>query len=491
MAQIIPVDPFDYIVFGGTGDLALRKLLPALYHRWLDGQIPPGARIVGVSRQPLSIEDYRERIGQALQEFVPANSFDAGRIAEFLPLLHYCALDATADDWSSLKACLEARDHVVRVFYMATAPQLYGPVARQIQAQGLITGLTRIVLEKPIGTSLATAREINTAVGEVFDERAIYRIDHYLGKETVQNLMALRFANALFEPQWSSQGVDHVQITVAETVGVEGRSDYYDHAGALRDMVQNHLLQLLCLTAMEPPSEFDAHCVRDEKLKVLRALRPIVGEDVARKTTRAQYRKGAIDDRAVAGYLDEAGVAAASRTETFCALKLEVDNWRWAGVPFYLRTGKRLAVRASEIVVNFRAVPHSIFDASVGRLQPNKLIIRLQPDEGISLVLMTKEPGPGGMHLKPARLRLSFAETFGGRHPEAYERLLMDVVRGNQTLFMHRLEVETAWVWVEPILEAWADSRRALDTYMAGSMGPTSAVALIERDGRSWDDDLL
>lgn len=493
MAEIIPVDPFDYIVFGGTGDLARRKLLPALYHRFADGQIPEGAQIIGVSRSDLDSDAYRQSIDEACRTFLPASDIDEAVLTDFLKIVCHVSLDALADgaDWAGLTDILQGPEDRVRVFYMATAPKLYGAVAQNLDKHGLITPQTRIVLEKPIGTDLASARAINDAVGAVFDEQAIYRIDHYLGKETVQNLMALRFANALFEPLWSNSAVDHIQITVAETVGVEGRAGYYDHSGALRDMVQNHLLQLLCLTAMEPPSTFDAGCVRDEKLKVLRALRPIAGNDVERKTVRGQYRKGAIGDQAVIGYLDEDGVTANSQTESFCVLKAEIDNWRWAGVPFYLRTGKRMAVRASEIVVSFKEVKHSIFEGDAGRLSPNKLVIRLQPDEGISLDLMTKEPGPGGMRLKPAELNLSFADAFDVRNPEAYERLLMDVVRGNQTLFMHRKEVETAWMWIEPILDGWQSRKQDVHGYMAGSLGPSASIALIERDGRTWDDDLL
>lgn len=493
MAEIIPVEPFDYIVFGGTGDLARRKLLPALYHRYLDGQIPNGARIIGVSRSDLDTDAYRQDITNAVKEFLPASDIDDDALKGFLNVVFHVSLDAVNNgkDWDGLIDELAGRDDYVRVFYMATAPRLYGDVAQNLSSFGLITPLTRIVLEKPIGTDLASAKAINDAVGKVFDEKAIYRIDHYLGKETVQNLMALRFANALFEPLWSNNAVDHIQITVAETVGVGTRASYYDHSGAMRDMVQNHLLQLLCLTAMEPPSVFDAACVRDEKLKVLRALRPITAAEVDKKTVRGQYRKGAVEDQAVKSYLDEDGVADNSNTETFCVLKAEIDNWRWAGVPFYLRTGKRMAIRASEIVVSFKEVKHSIFSGNAGKLHANKLVIRLQPDEGISLDLMTKEPGPGGMRLKPAELNLSFAEAFDERNPEAYERLLMDVVRGNQTLFMHRKEVETAWEWVEPILTAWAETKQEAHGYMAGSLGPAASIALIERDGRTWDDDLL
>jgi glucose-6-phosphate 1-dehydrogenase len=323
----------------------------------------------------------------------------------------------------------------------------------------------------------------------VFEERQVFRIDHYLGKETVQNLSALRFANVLFEPLWNGHYIDHVQITVAEDIGVEGRGEYYDGAGALRDMVQNHILQLLCLVAMEPPTHLDGDSVRDEKIKVLRALKPIVGDDVALKTVRGQYRAGAVGGDPAPGYVDEIG-ADASTTETFVVIKAEIEGWRWAGVPFYLRTGKRLPARASEIVIQFRAIPHSIFEPSAGLTNPNRLVVRLQPNEGIKLFLMAKDPGPGGMRLREAHLNLSFAETFRVRYPDAYERLLMDVVRGNPTLFMRRDEVEAAWAWIEPILEAWRETAEPPKPYIAGTWGPSAAIALIEREGRTWRDDV-
>ncbi|MGA7268405.1 MAG: glucose-6-phosphate dehydrogenase, partial [Aestuariivirga sp.] len=355
-------------------------------------------------------------------------------------------------------------------------------------SHGLVTPQTRVVIEKPLGKSGASARAVNDAIGKVFSEPQIYRIDHYLGKETVQNLMALRFANALFEPVWNSAHIDHVQITVAETLGVEGRAGYYDTAGALRDMVQNHILQLLCLVAMEPPASAAANDLRDEKLKVLKALRPIMGDAVAQLTVRGHYRAGASDGGAVKGYLEELG-STTSKTETFVAIKAEIENWRWAGVPFYLRTGKRLPSRVSEIVVTFKPVPHSIFGTAAGPVMSNRLVLRLQPDEGVKLWLMIKDPGPGGMRLSHVPLDMTFAEAFDVRNPDAYERLLMDVVRGSQTLFMRRDEVEAAWAWIDPILEAWAASPDLPKPYTAGTWGPSAAVALIERDGRTWYED--
>jgi glucose-6-phosphate 1-dehydrogenase len=344
------------------------------------------------------------------------------------------------------------------------------------------------VLEKPLGRDLASAQAINDEVGRVFAEDQTYRIDHYLGKETVQNLITLRFANFLFEPLWNSHAIDHVQITVAEDIGVGERGGYYDQSGALRDMVQNHLLQLLCLVAMEPPAAFDADAVRDEKLKVLRALKPIGAREVATCTVRGQYRAGALDGKAVPGYLEELG-SERSDTETFVVVKAEVLNWRWAGVPFYLRTGKRLATRASEIVVQYRSVPYSIFTEVSRPLVPNRLVLRLQPDEGMKLYLMSKDPGPGGLRFKNAPLNLSYAETFTVGYRDAYERLLMDVVRGNPTLFMRKDEVAAAWRWIDPVLEAWKSEGIAPRPYPAGSWGPSDATALITRDGRAWHED--
>jgi glucose-6-phosphate 1-dehydrogenase len=484
------VDTFDLVVFGGTGDLALRKLLPGLYYRDQDRQLSPESRIIGVARRRIDRGAYVQEVEAALRRHLPTNDLDELCLTRLLARLDYVALDAAGvDGWADLAARLAGADDRVRVFYLATAPDLFGPICRNVAAAQLVTPAARVVLEKPIGHDLASARAINDVVGAVFPEERIFRIDHYLGKETVQNLMALRFANSLFEPLWNSSAIDHVQITVAESIGVEGRGDYYDKAGALRDMVQNHMLQLLCLVAMEPPSSLIADAVRDEKLKVLRALRPIQGTDVSVKAVRGQYRAGAINGTIVRGYLEEIDGAGDSNTETFVVLKVEIQSWRWAGVPFYLRTGKRLPARASEIVIHYRAVPHSIFDPAAGTIAPNRLVVRLQPNEGIKLFLTTKDPGPGGMRLREAPLNLSFAEAFKVRYPDAYERLLMDVIRGNPTLFMRRDEVEAAWSWVEPILEDWRQRNEPPKPYAAGSWGPSAAIALIERDGRTWHED--
>jgi glucose-6-phosphate 1-dehydrogenase len=426
-------------------------------------------------------------VRDALVSHVPDYDPEVG--ARFLSRISHVTLDATGEaGWSVLADSLALHPERIRAFYLAVGPDLFGPICDRIGRAGLVTPKARVVVEKPVGKDGESARAINDAVGRVFDERQIFRIDHYLGKETVQNLMALRFANALFEPIWNAAHVDHVQITVAETLGVEGRAGYYDTSGALRDMVQNHLLQLLCLVAMEPPTSENGNAVRDEKVKVLRALKPVEERGIDHVTVRGQYRAGASSGGAVKGYLDELG-SDTSTTETFVALKAEVQNWRWAGVPFYLRTGKRLASRVSEIVVNFRPIPHSIFSTGAGRVQHNRLVLRLQPDEGVKLWIMIKDPGPGGMRLQHVPLDMTFADAFGVRSPDAYERLLMDVVRGSQTLFMRRDEVDAAWAWVDPILEAWRNSSSLPKPYTAGTWGPSAAVAMIERDGRTWHDD--
>jgi glucose-6-phosphate 1-dehydrogenase len=487
-AKIIPVPTFDLVVFGATGDLTMRKLMPALYYRERDQQVQGESRIIAVSRADLTTADYVARIDEACRRQVKSGDFDEEVFGRFAERLTYVSLDATKGGWAPLLKALEGGADRPRLFYLATSPDLFGPICRSAEAAGAVTPQTRVVLEKPIGYDLASANAINDEVGAVFSEDQVFRIDHYLGKESVQNLLALRFGNSLFEPLWNSAHIDHVQITVAETVGVEGRAGYYDRSGALRDMVQNHIMQLMCIVAMEPPTAMEAQAVRDEKLKVLHALKPVRDGEVAAKTVRGQYRAGAVAGVAVPGYLEELG-GAGSRTETFCMVKAEIQNWRWAGVPFYLRTGKRLPTRVSEIVIQFKQVPHSIFPSSAGTIRPNRLIARLQPDEGIALSLMSKDPGPGGLRLREASLNISYADAFKVRYPDAYERLLMDVVRGNATLFMRRDEVEAAWRWVGPILDGWSQSDDGPKPYIAGSWGPAAAIALIERDGRTWFED--
>jgi glucose-6-phosphate 1-dehydrogenase len=489
MAELKPVAPFDIVVFGGTGDLALHKLVPSLYHRWCDGQIPPASRIFAAARTPMSREAYLKEARAALAATSGGQAVDASCWADFAARVDYVAVDAAdgGEGWADLKAKLEAGANGIRLFYLATPPSLYGAIAAGLARAGVAGPTSRVVLEKPIGYDLASARAVNDAVGAVFPESAIFRIDHYLGKETVQNLLILRFTNALFEPLWNSHGIDHVQITVAESIGAAGRASYYDGAGALRDMVQNHMLQLLCLVAMEPPGDLEADEVRDEKLKVLRALRPIRREDAAKLTVRAQYTDGLAGGERAPGYAKELGRD--SGTETFVALKAHIDNWRWAGTPFYLRTGKRMGSRRSEIVVQFKPVPHAVTPPDAGTLHPNRLVLRLQPDEAMRLHLMTKEPGPGGLKLRYVPLNLSYADTFKARYPDAYERLLLAVVRDNLALFMRRDEVEAAWSWTDAILDAWSGGSVDLMRYPAGSDGPAAAATLIARDDRTWFDE--
>ena len=429
----------------------------------------------------MTADEFRADVRAAIAEH-DSRRADHPQLDEFLARLDYIALDATdrtgaGPAWQAIRD--KMRDGVIRAAYFSVAPFLFEPLARGLAQHGLAGEGIRIVVEKPFGHDLASARDLNAMLAQHFDEAQIYRIDHYLGKETVQNLMAVRFANILFEPLWNAQYVDHVQITVAETVGVAGRGSYYDQAGAMRDMVQNHMMQLLCMIAMEPPWHFDPDAVRDEKLKVLRALMPVDPGDIV----HGQYR-GAGD---VAGYGADVENPD-SRTESFVALKVRLANWRWQGTPFYLRTGKRLRARTSEIAVVFRTPPHSIFDAA-DPPRANELMIRLQPDEGMDLKVMIKEPGPGGMRLVQVPLDMSFAEALGedgAELPDAYERLVMDVIRGNQTLFMRGDEVEAAWAWADPIVAAWAGSSAAPAPYDAGSAGPAEAAELMKRDGRRW-----
>lgn len=484
MAQLTPVNEFDLVIFGGSGDLALRKLVPALFNRDCDGQLPDGSRIIAVGKSPLEQGRYLEMVAGALEA--------AGRTAperadweRFAARIEYLDLDALdPQTWGALRERLAGHERKIRALYLATPPSLFGPVAKGFSSNQLMTGDMRIVLEKPVGDDYRSARAVNDQVGACFAEDQIFRIDHYLGKETVQNLLALRFGNALFEPLWRREVIDHVQITVAEELGVGHRVEFYEHIGALRDMVQNHLLQLVCLVAMEPPGRLDDDAVRDEKVKVLRALRPITAATAKSHTVRAQYAPGAIAGEAVPGYLDELG--GSSRTETFVALKAEIDNWRWSGVPFYLRTGKRLATKHSEIAIQFKPVPHAIFDDLRYQRMPNRLSIMLQPDEGVKLSIMAKEPGPGSFELRPVSLDLSFEETFGIRYPDAYERLLVEVMRGNPALFMRRDEVESAWQWIDGIIAGWGESRQQVCSYVAGSWGPTGSSMLLDRDGRGW-----
>nr|CAA6812146.1 MAG: Glucose-6-phosphate 1-dehydrogenase (EC [uncultured Thiotrichaceae bacterium] len=483
-SKTIPVKPFDLVIFGGTGDLAMRKLLPAVYRRLASKQVPESSRIIALSRSEIDLAEFREQAEAGLRKFIPATELDEGILARFLSMLDYYCNDVTdPDGWLDLVGVLAEQPDKVRVYYLAVGPSLFGVIAKGLAANGLTANDARLVVEKPLGHDLESARQLNEEIGGVFAERCLYRIDHYLGKETVQNLMALRFANALFEPIWNSAHIDHVQITAAETVGVGTRGGYYDSAGAIRDMVQNHMLQLLCLIAMEPPYKFKADAVRDEKLKVLRSLSPLEGHSALKNTVRGQYR--AAGD--APSYTEEAGDPD-SNTECYLAIKAEIDNWRWTGVPFYLRTGKKLRQRFTEIAIHFKEPSHSVFGELASPVLPNVLSIRLQPDEGLRLRIMTKDPGPGGMRLRKTPLDMSFSEGLSEnwQMPDAYERLLMDVVRGDQTLFMRGDEVEAAWEWIDPIIEAWEESGTKPEQYDQNSAGPLAALEMIARDHRRW-----
>src|SRR6056297_253300 len=478
VSRVIPVDPFDLVIFGGTGDLARRKILPGLFRRFCSGQMPEGSQIIGAARSDIDDAEYRNMVSDAVEEFGGGRTCERGTLEAFLDTIHFVTTDAKGDGgWKELNG--KMRPDCVRAFYFSVGPSLFGDLAERLHRFGLATPDSRIVVEKPFGHDLKSAKALNATLAQHFDEAQIYRIDHYLGKETVQNLMAVRFGNMLFEPLWNAQYVDHIQITVAETVGVGGRGSYYDKSGAMRDMVQNHLMQLLCLIAMEPPSMFDADAVRDEKLKVIRALQPVDYHHIVRgqydaSETRPGYRADAEDPR--------------SHTESFVALKAHINNWRWAGVPFYMRTGKKLKTRSSEIAVVFKDLGHSIFPGDEARHR-NILSIQLQPNEGIKLQVTIKEPGPGGMRLVDVPLDMTFAEALGPDAegvPDAYERLIMDVIRGNQTLFMRGDEVEAAWAWTDPVIAAWEAQGDVPPAYEQGSAGPDDSLALLHRDGRRW-----
>ncbi|KEC55313.1 glucose-6-phosphate dehydrogenase [Bartonella koehlerae] len=487
VSKIIPVSPFDCIVFGGNGDLASRKLIPALYRCQCVGQLNELTRIIGVSRSSLSSEEYQNFVCASLEEYIHPRDLNQIELNRFLARLTYVSVDITSNrGWGDLALLLSKDPADIRAFYLAVGSPLFGDIAMRLGQNGLVTQKTRIIIEKPIGHNAETAVQLNDTFASVFDENQIFRIDHYLGKETVQNLMALRFVNTLYEPLWNSSYIDHVQITVAESLGLEGRVEYYESAGALRDMVQNHMLQLLCLVAMEIPFTNSANAVRDEKLKVLHSLMPLDVHNVEQYTVRGQYLSGILDDVSVKSYLDDLGKEV-SRSETFVALKTKIDNWRWADTPFYLRTGKRMATQMSEIVVVFKPIPHNIFETDSSEIFSNRLVIRLQPDEGVKQWLMIKDPGPGGMRFRHIPLDMSFASAFSQRNPDAYERLLMDVIRGDQTLFMRRDEVEAAWRWIDPILEGWESIKQPVHGYNAGSWGPSASTLLMERDGRIWN----
>jgi glucose-6-phosphate 1-dehydrogenase len=479
------------VLFGGTGDLAQKMLFPSLYFLDADGFLDVDLRIIATARHEISTEDFVAQVHGAVAERAKPAALDKAVWKRFAARLTYVVADATQTAGAhAIEKVVGGAKHPI--FYLALSPSLYGKVCAALGASGLAGPTSRIVLEKPIGRDLTSSKVINDEVGSEFSEDRIFRIDHYLGKETVQNLLALRFANTLFEPLWNNLTIDHVQITVAETEGVGDRWPYYDEYGALRDMLQNHMLQLLCLVAMEPPSDMQPDSVRNEKVKVLRSLRPFTRDDAQAASVRGQYTQGVVAGAEAKAYEAERGQH--SDTETFVALRADIDNWRWAGVPFFLRTGKRLPERRTQIVIQFKPVPHSIFgNAAKDDLVANQLVIDLQPDEDIELLLMNQAPGlsRGGMRLQSLPLSLSLLKTYSGpnaRRRIAYERLLLDVIHGNSTLFVRRDEVEQAWTWVDGIAQAWTEAGMAPRPYAAGSWGPAGAFALIERSERAWFD---
>jgi glucose-6-phosphate 1-dehydrogenase len=481
-------EPCDFVLFGTKGDLARRKLLPSLYQLEKADLMHAESKVIGVARQDISKEEYLALVKENIEKF-SKEALCQDTWERFSEKLDYVCVDMkNTDSYQAFK------DHVdpkrLMVCYFATPPSIFGDICLGLKAANIIDKSMRVVLEKPIGHDLASSKVINDQVAEFFDEAQIYRIDHYLGKETVLNLIALRFANSIFATNWDHNCIDHVQISVAESVGIEGRWGYFDEAGQMRDMVQNHLLQILTLIAMEPPANLDADSIRDEKLKVLKSLRPIDASNVRQNTVRGQYVNGFVKGQEVPGYLDEDDANTSSQTETFIALKVELDNWRWAGVPFYLRTGKRLPNKTSEVVIYFKRQPHNLFKDSFPQLPPNKLTIRLQPDEGVEVTVMNKVPGltgSGSMDLQKSKLNLSFSDTFKDeRIADAYEKLLLEVMLGNQALFVRRDEVEAAWKWVDGILAAWKNSNEPPEPYQAGTWGPVASIALLAREDRAW-----
>jgi len=481
-------EPIDILLFGGRGDLTQRKLIPSLFQLHKKGSLAPDSRIIGLSRSGISSEEYCEILFNALEEYAPKCVGTEEQWSNFTQRVSFLTLDGNSrDDFIKLSQILEEQQSRHRLFYLATQPSLYVHICRNLAENNLITGDSRVILEKPIGQDLKTAQEINRQVSTWFSEEQTYRIDHYLGKETVQNLLILRFANSMFESQWNNHYIDHIQITIAEKIGVGTRGSFFEQVGTMRDMVQNHLLQLLCIIAMEPPYSSSPDAIRDEKLKVLKALKPIKDEALQKNVVRGQYGQSANETEKLKAYRNEEDVPTDSNMETFVALKAEVDNWRWSGVPFYLRTGKRMATGLCEIVVEYKKIPHSIFSSFNSSSIPNKLVIRLQPDESIKLRICEKRMGPG-MNIQPTELNLNPDQNANEHPPTAYERLLHDAINANATLFMRRDELEAAWQWVDPIIEDWNQNNRIPEMYPAGSWGPAASTLLLAKDGRLWNE---
>jgi len=482
---------FDLILFGGTGDLSLRKLLPSMFRAFIDGEIPDGSRIFVCTRKKKEFDEILSVIKIAFKSYMLEGEFNDTQFDQFGKVIHPVIIDVTdyQKGWEKLKTQFKQRKLNPRIFYLAIIPNIYGDCCQNINKSGLITDNTRVIVEKPIGYDQDSAEQINQTIAQYFSEPQIYRIDHYLGKETVQNLLALRFGNSLFENLWDAKSIDHIQISINEQVGLEGRAGFYDGAGAMRDMVQNHLLQLLSLIAMESPNKMTADNIRAEKIKVIQALRPIVEDDVKNHTVSGQYVAGNVNNKLESGYLEELAASSnktTSKTETFVAIRAFIDNWRWSKVPFYLRTGKRLARRSAEITIQFKNVSHNAFGIEAGNLSPNRLVIQLQPEERIQLHLMAKDMTQLKTVLKPVKLDLNFTESSNGFKSFGYKRLLLDAIAGNATLFIHRDEGSAAWQWIDPILKYWKDEDVSPHLYRAGSWGPEDANKLITNDQREW-----
>jgi len=473
---------FNLVVFGGAGDLALRKIFPALYHRYIDGQLLCEYNIIAISRKSSFESEFKTQLNSFIKASLTKESINQKEINAFIKRVKLIqAKDSTVEGYNELKKYLNQFKEYQNIFYFSTPSSAFGTISETLKKSGIVRSDSKVVLEKPLGHSLNSSIAINNQITKTFREDQIYRIDHYLGKETVQNLMVLRFANNLFERAWDSEHIDSIQITVAESLGIEKRAEYYDKGGALLDMVQNHLLQLVCLVAMEPPFVLRANEVRNEKLKILRSLRLFNKKSILTDCMKGQYTKGSIEGKMVNSYLEDI-TSYESKTETFVALKAYVDNWRWKNVPFYLRTGKRMKKRYSEIVINFKEVKHNLFP-SKEKINNNKLIIRLQPEERIELVQMTKIPGPGGYRYKPIALKLDYVDSFDERFPEAYERLIIDIIRGNQTLFMSQDELIAAWTWIESITTSWKSMNVKNILYEAGTWGPGEFIL---EEHESW-----
>tara|TARA_B100000497_G_scaffold76004_1_gene85047 strand:- start:13738 stop:15198 length:1461 start_codon:yes stop_codon:yes gene_type:complete len=477
------LNTFNLYLFGGTGDLSNRKLIPAMFRQDILASLSEDSKIIGIGSRDLSRDEYVEMIKESLEKYFPNFNEHKETWKLFSSKVSYIQIDINADDgWNNLR---EIPNNRPVIYYLATPPNLYKRISSALTQFDLIKENCRVVVEKPIGTDSVTAKEINDSLSTGFNENQIYRIDHYLGKEAVQNLLALRFGNTIFEQSWSNSAIDHIQITVAEDLGVEDRGGYYDETGALRDMVQNHLLQILCLIAMEPPVSIQSESVRDEKLKVLKSLAPFTAENISINSVRAQYLDGISKGKTACSYLDEDGVSLENNTETFVALKLEINNWRWSGVPFYLRTGKRMQSKSSEIVVRYKTVPHNIFSKDTS-LKPNQLVLRIHPDEGIDLKLNTKHPGVSGFDLEELPLDLNLHEYHEIGHQDCYERLLLDVIKGNPSLFVRRDEIEASWKWIDNIINLWKSEDVPMEEYISGGWGPSNADLLLKRDFRSW-----